>query len=123
SMVSNPAETPEELSITKIVEQVKNGEVKEIVVRGSELEVSYTDETRIHGKAKKETDAAVTETLINLGVTPEELRNVSIDVQNETGFRYWLGALAPFLFPLLLLVFIAWFFLRQVKGAGMQALN
>lgn len=123
SMVTDTSEAPEELTITQISEQVKNGEVKEIVVRGSELEVSYKDETRTRGEAKKETDAAITETLANLGVSAEELRSVQIDVQNETGFRYWLGALAPFLFPLLLLGFLAWFFLRQVKGAGMQALN
>ncbi|MCB9811372.1 ATP-dependent zinc metalloprotease FtsH [Candidatus Nomurabacteria bacterium] len=31
--------------------------------------------------------------------------------------------MAPFIFPLLLLLFIVWFFTRSVRGAGMQALN
>lgn len=116
-------EEPEQLSVSKIAEQVKNGEVSEIIVRGSTLEVSYVDNTRTSGEAKKENDAAVTETLSNLGVSTEELRAVTIDVQNETGFAYWLGTLAPFIFPLLLLLFIVWFFTRSVRGAGMQALN
>jgi len=114
---------PEELTISEVAMQLKEGEVKEIIVRGHELEVSYTDETRNHGIAKKETDAAITETLANLGVTSEQLASTSISVENQTGFLFWLGNLAPFIFPLILLGLIVWMFTRSVKGAGMQALN
>lgn len=114
---------PEELTVTDVVSQVKAGEVKEIIVRGGVLEINYNDETRNSGEAKREVDASVTESLANLGVTPEELSSITIDVQRETGFGYWFGQLAPFLFPLLFLGVIIWFFTRSVKGAGMQALN
>ncbi len=123
SYVTNSAVEPEEYSISQVAEQVKLEEVKEIVVKGSSLEITYTDETRTPGISKKENDAAVTETLANLGVTVDQISNVAINVQNESGFRYWLGNLAPFIFPLVLLGFIIWFFTRSVKGAGMQALN
>lgn len=123
SYLSEQQEEPMELSITTVAEQVKSGEVSEIIVRGTELEVTYTDETRRAGEAKKETDASITETLVNLGVTADELRGVNIDVQNQTGLGYWLVTLAPFLFPLLFLGLIIWFFSRSVRGAGMQALN
>lgn len=114
---------PDEISISEIATQVKNGEVSEIIIRGSLLEVSYTDETRNSAEAKKETDAPITDTLTNLGVTTEQLSAVKIDVQNETGFAYYLATFAPFLFPILFLLLIIWFFTRSVKGAGMQALN
>ena len=114
---------PEEVSVSQIAEQVKAEEVAEIVVKGSSLEIQYVDETRTSGISKKENDAAISETLVNLGVTAEQISKVSIDVQDETGLGYWLGNLAPFLFPLILLGFIIWFFTRSVKGAGMQALN
>lgn len=114
---------PAELSLSAVAEQIKNGEVSEIIVRGANLEVAYEDETRAPGEAKKETDASITDTLVNLGVSAEELREITIDVQNETGFGYWLATLAPFLFPLILLILIVWFFTRSVRGAGMQALN
>ncbi|MDC1205389.1 ATP-dependent zinc metalloprotease FtsH [Candidatus Pacebacteria bacterium] len=123
SYVSDSQVEPEELSVSQIAEQIRNGEIKEIVVKGSQLEVNYNDETRTQGEAKKETDAAITETLVSLGVTTEQISNINIDVQNPTGFSYWLGNLAPFLFPLLFLGIIIWFFTRSVKGAGMQALN
>ena len=123
SYVTENKSQPEELTITDVVEQVKAGEVDTIVVRGATLEVSYTDETRNSGEAKREVDASVSESLTNLGVTAEELAKINIDVQRETGFVFWLGQFAPFLFPLVLLGVIIWFFTRSVKGAGMQAMS
>jgi cell division protease FtsH len=114
---------PEEISLTDVVGQIKAGEVEAITVRGSELEIDYLDETRVAGIAKREVDASVTESLTNLGVTTDELNTIKIEVKRETGFGYWVGNLAPFLFPLLFLGVVIWFFTRSVKGAGMQALN
>jgi cell division protease FtsH len=123
SYVSESRQQPEQLTLSQVVSQVKAGEVKEIIVRGTQLEIAYTDETRNKGEAKREVDASVTDSLTNLGVTTEELARITIDVQRETGFSYWFGQFAPFLFPLLFLGIIIWFFTRSVKGAGMQALN
>jgi cell division protease FtsH len=123
SYVADTTVEPEQLSLSEIVTQVQNGEVDEIVVRGSQLEVSYFDEERNNSEAKKETGTAASETLANFGVTPEQLSQVKIDVQNETGFAYWLRNFAPFLFPLIFLGIIIWFFSRSVKGAGMQAMS
>jgi cell division protease FtsH len=120
---SGTTEKPEEYSISQLAEQIKRDEVREIIVKGSALEINYKDETRTDGLAKKENDAAVTETLANLGVTTEEIARVAIKVEQESGFRYWFSNLAPFLFPLVLLGVIIWFFTRSVRGAGMQALN
>ena len=94
---------PSEISITDVVGQVKAGEVKTIIVRGDVLEVTYNDETRTVGEAKREVDASISETLTNLGVTDEQLSKIKIDVQRETGFAYWFSNFAPFLFPLLFL--------------------
>jgi len=123
SYVTDTTVEPEQLSISEVVAQVQNGEVAEIIVRGANLEVIYAEEGRNQGAAKKETDAAISATLTNLGVTTEQLTAIKLDVQNPTGFTYWLGNLAPFLFPLLFLGIIIWFFMRSVKGAGMQAMS
>ncbi|MFT7507188.1 MAG: cell division protease FtsH [Acidimicrobiales bacterium] len=123
SYLADTTTEPTELSISEIVMQVQNGEVSEIVVRGSQLEVSYIDETRNPGEGKKEIGTAVSDTLANFGVTPEQLSQIKVDVQNETGFSYWLSNFAPFLFPLVFLGIIIWFFTRSVKGAGMQAMS
>lgn len=123
SYLSENQTEPEELTISEVVSQVKAGEVDEIVVSGNQLEVTYNDETRTPGQARRESENSVTESLRNFGVTDEELNAVSIDVQQESGFGYWAGQLAPFIFPLLFLGIIIWFILRSMKGTGMQALN
>jgi cell division protease FtsH len=117
------APDPTQLTLSDVVNQIKAGEVSDIVVKGSTLEVNYNIEDWVPGEAKKEVDASVTDTLTNLGVTPQELTTIKIDVQRETGFGYWLGVFAPFLFPLLFLGIIIWFLMRSAKGAGMQALS
>src|SRR5690606_31235875 len=68
SYIAERQEKTEEVSLSAIAEGVKNGEVSEIIVRGSNLEVSYKDDSRPKAEGKKEADASVTETLANLGV-------------------------------------------------------
>lgn len=113
----------DEVTLSDIAAGVKSGEIKGIIVRGNKLEVAYTDDSKNQAIGKKESDASITETLTNLGVGNDALQAVSIDVQNETGFAYYLSTFAPFIFPFVFLLLIVWFFTRSVKGAGMQALN
>ena len=44
-------------------------------------------------------------------------------MQEESGFKYWVSTLLPFVFPIILLGLIVFFFSRSVRGVGMQALN
>lgn len=113
----------EEVALSQIANEIKAGAIKEIIVRGEKLEVTYKDEARKVAEGKREPNSSVTETLVNLGVDQEALATVTIDVKNETGFGYYLSNFAPFLFPILMLLILIWFFTRSVRGAGMQALN
>ena len=112
---------PESLSISQLARDISAGEVEEIVVEGNTLVVTYADDTE--RESKKEPGVSITETLVNLGVPAEALAGVSIDIQQESGFRFWLVTLAPFLIPLLILGIVIWFLTRQVRGAGMQAFS
>ncbi|MEX0917196.1 MAG: ATP-dependent zinc metalloprotease FtsH [Candidatus Paceibacterota bacterium] len=117
---------PEEIAISELARDVKGGEVEKIVVKGDTLEIFYNKkegEEEVEKKSKKETGTALTDTLANYDVVAEQLDAVTIDVQNESGFRYWMLTLAPFLIPILFIIFLIWFLTRQVKGAGMQAFS
>jgi len=109
----------EEIPISTLAQEINAGSVESVVVKGEELEITYSDGSK--KKSKKETDAAFTDTLANYDVNPEALAKLTIDIQSPGGFRFWLVTLAPFLIPLLFLVLILWFLTRQVRGAGMQA--
>lgn len=121
SMVTGGKTKVEDVAISKIAQDISLGSVKSIVVQGTEVNAEYNDGTK--KKSKKETDASLSQTLVNYGVTSEALNKVAIEVKSESGFGYWALNLLPFLLPLVLIVAIFWFLSRQVKGSGMQAFS
>lgn len=121
SLIAENSTKDEKIAISQLATEITEGTVSEIVVKGEVLEILYTDETK--KKSKKEVGTALTDTLVNYGVSLEKLGNVKIDIQSPSGFLFWLGNLAPFLIPLIFIVFFIWFLSRQVKGAGMQAFS
>lgn len=112
-------EEKETVTLSELTAAIKAEEVSSIVVAGDTLEITYNDETEKEGK--KEVGSALSDTLVNYGLTPEELASVSIEVKNESGLRFWFFALAPILIPLLLIIVFIWYLSRSVRGAGMQA--
>ena len=124
SFVTDSNKKNPEVSISQIAQDVSSGKVSSIVVSGEELEVMYKADqgkTAEVKKAKKEVGTAITETFAKYGIASSTLASVSIEVKDESGFMYWFINLAPFIFPLLFVVFFLWYLSRQVKGAGMQA--
>ena len=95
SLIIDRKDKPEEIPISQLAQDIEGGLIASIIVRGEELELLYNDETE--KKSKKEVNTALTDTLVNYGVSRETLVEVSIDIQNQTGFKFWLAALAPFL--------------------------
>jgi cell division protease FtsH len=115
----------EEITIAQLALDIKEERVEKIIVRGNNVEATYRtteeNQTALTKTTKKEVDTALSTTLSNFGVPAENLTAISIDVQNQTGFGYWLVVLLPFLFPIVFLGFLIWYLTRQVKGAGVQA--
>ncbi len=111
-----------EISISQLASDISAGKVVSVTVSGTDLEVHYDTKGEVVKKAKKETETSLTDTLVNYGVTPAQLSKVAIGVQGDSGFSYWLSnLLLPIILPLILIIVIAWFITRQVRGAGMQA--
>ncbi len=121
SYFATTGEEPVQIPISQLATDIQTNKVTSIVVSGDTLEVVYADKTK--KTSKKEPGAALTETLVNYSVSKEALAKVSIDIKRESSWQFWLTALAPFLAPILLIVFFVWYLSRQVKGAGMQAFS
>lgn len=119
-IVGNKAKV-EEVAISTIAQDITAGSVKSLTVAGGEVDAEYLDGTK--KKSKKEVDASLSQTLVNYGVTSENLAKVVIEVKKESGFGYWALNMLPFLLPIFLIVFFFWFISRQVKGAGVQAFS
>lgn len=111
------------ISISELAGDIQAGKVANIIIEGDTLNIEYKEGMGEAKESKKETDASLTETLANYGITSLQLGAVKIEVKSPSGFTYWLINFAPFLLPLIFIIFIIWFLSRQVKGAGIQALS
>ncbi|MBP6883677.1 MAG: ATP-dependent zinc metalloprotease FtsH [Candidatus Pacebacteria bacterium] len=120
-VVTDTSKQPVEVSISDLAKSVSVGEVKQILIEGDSLTVTYTnDEVK---QSKKEVGSALSQTLYNYGVKPEALALTEIKVKNQGGFGFWLVNILPFLLPIIFIVIFFWYLSRQVKGAGVQAMT
>lgn len=113
-------EEVENIPLSQLASDVRSGDVAAVEVDGTDLLITYTDDTK--KESKMEAQNTFPETMSLYGVLPEELAALKVVVKEPSGFGYWFYALAPFLFPLLFLAVLIWFLTRQVRASGgMQA--
>ncbi|TXH07062.1 MAG: ATP-dependent metallopeptidase FtsH/Yme1/Tma family protein [Candidatus Moraniibacteriota bacterium] len=120
-LYSSPEKRSLDVSLSELVTEINNGEVKEIVVTGNVLEIVKQDDTK--QKASKEPESSLTETLANYGIDKERFKAVSVTVKEDTGFGYWTLTLLPFILPFILISAFIWFMMRQAQRGNAQALN
>jgi cell division protease FtsH len=121
SVIAQNQSKKEDISLSQLASDITAGKVNQVIVDGDDLSVHYDAQNAIVKNSKKEDATALTQTLVNYGVKPEQLSHVNITVKNQGGFMFFLINLLPYLLPLVVVVVIAWLITRQVKGAGMQA--
>lgn len=119
SFFASPGEKIKDFTLDQLVSKINAGQVAKIIVSGHDLDIELKDGSK--AEAKKETEAGITETLKNLGLDTRLLQDVSIQVKDESGLRFWLGILIPTLLPIIVIVAIFWTVLRQAKGGASQA--
>ena len=110
-----------EISISDLAKSVSVGEVKNILVEGEKLTITYKDDSI--KTSKKETESSLSETLSNYGVNVEALNQTNVEIKEESGFWYWAINIMPFLLPVIFILFFFWYLSRQVKGSSMQAFS
>lgn len=110
------------ISLSEVATLVNTDQVKEILVKGNELQITAVDGS--HKISKKEPESGVTETLKNYGVTPEAFAKTSISIHEDSGVGFWILNALPIILPLLLMAFFVWFMIMQVRGnGGMKAMS
>ncbi len=117
---SEVAQEEQKVGINTLVEQIRKEEVESILIEGDILKVSLKDGGK--EQVKKEQGESFSEMLNNFSVEPEKLSHIDIEVKEESGWRFWLATLLPFLFPLFLIGLFIYFMFRQVQGANGRAM-
>ncbi|MDP2664195.1 MAG: ATP-dependent metallopeptidase FtsH/Yme1/Tma family protein, partial [bacterium] len=119
ALFSQP-EATKELSLTQLVGEINSGGIKKITVSGNDLEITYQDETKAY--SVKETETALSQSLINYGVEAKSLRAVEVETKEQKDIWTWLMPLM-FVLPILVFGFFFWMIFRQAKGGAMQAFD
>jgi len=120
SAVSSPWEEPETVPFNTLVSRVQAGEVKSVVISDDSLNVAFTDGSeKISHKERGDSLASL---FGAYGVTEQQLSAVDISNKKESAAVTWFAALAPFVIPLVLIIFFIWFMMRQVQGANSKAM-
>lgn len=120
-LYGTPSQKMEDISLSQLVSQINNGEVKEIIVKGNKLEIELKDEKK--EKTSKEIESSLGESLDNYGVDKEKLKEIKIEIKKDTSATMWAGLILPFLLPFLLIGGFIWFMMRQAQRGNTQALS
>ena len=107
------------ISIAEIASLVRGGNVQELHVDGDEV-IAYSGGKLIG--SRKENGIGLIETLVNLGVTEDQLSAVNVEIEAPSGWEVY-GSILLALLPILLIAVFFIFILRQAQGAGNQAFS
>ncbi len=114
------------ITLSELTTLISENKVDKIIVKGDKLDITLIEKNDgkfVKKESKKEEGTALSETLVNYGVTPEMLKTLNIDINEPSGFMYWMSMLLPFFLPLAGLLFIVWFFMKQMKGSNNKAMS
>ena len=119
SVLSQSGEPSAHLTVDGLVAKINAGQVEKVTVNGNNLSIVLKGGEK--ATARKETESGLTETLKNYGVDPKALQAVSLDFEDESGLKFWLGILVPTILPLLIIGVMFWLIFRRSQSGASQA--
>ncbi len=121
TLYSSPFESKETIPLNQVVSHINNDEVEKITIKENKLEIELKDGTK--KLSQKEKEIGLTESFKNYGVDTEKLKAITLELKEQTGIMFWLGALLPFLIPFALIGLLLWFMFRQAQKGQTQAMS
>ena len=111
-----PLTQPQEIPISQVIEKVKSGEVKKIVVEGTELQVTFKSGEQVF--SKREAGTGFLDILTQSGVDPALVEE---GILVREGFPW--GDVILNLLPVFLIAILFFYFLRQARGGTSDILS
>ena len=111
------AKTVEEqttVSLSQVVKDIKQGNIKEIDVLDNRLVITKKDKTMV--QAIKEPASNVYQLFSDAGVSKDAVSKTNIVIKDETGLNSWISVLSNIL-PIVLMIAFFYFLFRQARGA------
>jgi len=121
SLYTTPLKPTEKISLSQLAQEINKDEVENIKVEGDKLMIELKNGDK--QESIKEPQAALAESLNNIGVSKEALGSLKIDIQDTSGANVFVNIILPFLLPFLLIAFFIWFLMKQAQKGGNQAMS
>ncbi|MCL4860803.1 MAG: ATP-dependent zinc metalloprotease FtsH [Caldilineaceae bacterium] len=114
------SQTPDGITMSDLARSVQDGNVQSLDVRGAEVRVKLRN--GVEYLTRRESRVPISETLVGLGVTPEQLARVDIHYAAPSNSGSWFALLINLL-PLLFIAGLFFILFRQTQGSNNQALS
>src|SRR3989338_2229694 len=111
----------DKVNISQIAAQANEGKIDKIEVFDDHLVAYLKDGTK--QQASKESGESAIPVLKDLGVAPEKLKDINIEIKGSSSSSFLLGTIVPFLIPIILIAVFIWFLMRQVQGSNNRAMS
>lgn len=108
------------LPLNKVVVEVEQGNIKEILIEENRLVVTRNDGSKFF--SRKESSESLTDIFSNFDIPKEKITAVDVQIKSTGSAQLWLGAILPFILPLVFIFGLFYFFFRQVQGSNNRAL-
>lgn len=110
----------EEFVLSDVASLIKENKVERIKVDGDTVSVTLRDKNEQGQSIVKETEkeqGPITDSLLNFGITSEQLSRVPIEVKTSQG-GFWASLIIPILIPIILLIGLWMFLSRKMSGGA-----
>ena len=121
SLYSQEKETFPEISIATLVHQINNDEVESIIVIGDKLEITLNNKEK--EISKKEGNESLIALLNNYEISINKINSLDISIKEEPKPSFLLTSIVPFIIPILFIIGLLWFMMRQVQGVNSRAMT
>jgi cell division protease FtsH len=118
--VGGASQDPREIGFTDLVSRIKDGDVRRIQVMGSQMVVTFKDNTR--ATSYKSPESTAQEQLVLFGITPQQIESIEWGFPPQSNWpSLGISLLTAFL-PILLIGGLIFFMFRQAQGTNNQAM-
>ena len=121
SLYNKKDESLPEISIATLVNQIQNDKVDSIIVTDNELEITLKNKEK--EISKKEYNQSLIDLLNNHGIEINKINSLDITIKEKKEPNLFITSVLPFIIPLLFIIGLIWFMMRQVQGVNSRAMT
>ncbi|MCX6798456.1 MAG: ATP-dependent zinc metalloprotease FtsH [Candidatus Falkowbacteria bacterium] len=121
SALSKPSQAVATVGLETMIQQINDGKISEININTNKLDITLkAGQKEI---VKKESTESFSTLLNNFKVDPAKTATIKINVNENSGWDYWLTLMLPILIPFLLIIGFMIFTMRGLQGVNNRAMS